>query len=78
MSLEGVAIDPFKVCAIKDWPTLRGVKELQVFLGTVGYYRQYLKDFATDARPLYRFTAKRHQFDMGCEYPKCLHKNERD
>ena len=34
------------------------LKELQAFLGTVGYYRQHIAAFATIARPLSRLTSK--------------------
>ena len=53
VSAEGVATDPAKVEAIKKWePPPKDVKGLQAFLGTAGYYRQYLPDFATVAKPL--------------------------
>ena len=58
VSPAGVATDPEKAEAVRDWPVPQGVKELQAFLGTVGYYRQYIKNFATDAGPLHRLTAK--------------------
>ena len=32
---EGIATDPDKIEAIKSWPPLYDVKELQAFLGTV-------------------------------------------
>ena len=53
-----MATDPEKVEAVRDWPVPRGLKDLQAFLGTVGYYRQYLRDLATKANPLHRLTAK--------------------
>lgn len=46
-----VAINPEKVAAIVNWPVPKKVKELQTFLGTTGYYQQYLKDVATEATP---------------------------
>ena len=58
VSSTGVATDPEKVTAVKDWPRPQGVKQLQAFLGTVGYYRQYVPEFATIAQPLHRLTSK--------------------
>ena len=58
VSKEGVATDPDKVADIKKWHPPRTLKELQAFLGTAGYYRQYLKDYATSAKPLTRLTTK--------------------
>ena len=57
VSAEGVATDPAKVEAIKKWEPPKDVKGLQAFLGTAGYYRQYLPDFATVAKPLTRLVS---------------------
>ena len=58
VSSAGVATDPEKVTAVKDWQRPQGVKQLQAFLGTVGYYRQYVFEFATIVQPLHRLTNK--------------------
>ena len=58
VSSAGVATDPEKVTTVKDWPRPQGIKQLQAFLGTVGYYRQYVPEFATIAQPLHRLTNK--------------------
>ena len=58
VSTEGVSTDPDKVKAIREWVPPKNTKELQAFLGTTEYYRQYLKDYATTAKPLTRLTAK--------------------
>ena len=58
VSTKGVSTDPDKVKAIREWVPPKNTKELQAFLGTTGYYRQYLKDYATTAKPLTRLTAK--------------------
>ncbi|MBW0575621.1 hypothetical protein O181_115336 [Austropuccinia psidii MF-1] len=39
-------------------------KEIQSFLGFAGYYSQHIKDFASIARPLYRFGDKDTVFEM--------------
>ena len=58
VSEEGVATDPEKVQAVADWPTPTEIPELRAFLGTVGYYRQYIPNFATLATPLNVLTGK--------------------
>ena len=58
VSAEGVATDPLKISAIKQWSPPKDLKELQAFLGTAGYYRQYLRDYATLAKPLTSLTRK--------------------
>ena len=59
VSTDGVSTDPDKVRAIREWVPPKNTKELQPFLGTTGYYQQYLKDYATTAKPLTILTAKR-------------------
>ena len=59
VSQHGVATDPRKLEAVENWPEPKELKELQAFLGTVGYYRQYIKGFATIAKPLTRLTGAR-------------------
>ena len=58
VSQNGVATDPDKVSAVAEWPAPKNLSELQSFLGTVGYYRQYVEDFAHKARPLTKLTSK--------------------
>jgi len=55
---DGVATDPEKVQAVKEWAVPRDLPELRTFLGLVGYYRQYIPGFAGVAQPLHRLTAK--------------------
>ena len=57
VSVKGVATDPVNVEAINEWEPSKNVKSLQAFLGTAGYYRQYLLDFATVAQPLTRLVS---------------------
>ena len=58
MSATTVATDPEKVAAVKDWPRPQEIKQLQAFLRTVGYHRQYIPGFATIVQPLHRLTSK--------------------
>lgn len=48
VSEEGVATDPDQVSAIDNyWPTPWNMHDLKAFMGTVGYYHQYIEKFAT-------------------------------
>ena len=52
VSEEGVGTDPEKVSAVKSWPAPTNVKELRQYLGFVGYYRRFIKDFSKLVQPL--------------------------
>jgi len=55
---DEVATDPEKVRAVRDWAVPVDLRELRAFLGLVGYYCQYIPDFAGIAQSLNRLTAK--------------------
>ena len=54
ISENGIATDPSKVSAVKDWPTPSCVRELRAFLGLSSYYRRYVKGFTQIAMPLHK------------------------
>ncbi|XP_020102373.1 uncharacterized protein LOC109719935 [Ananas comosus] len=58
ISEGGVAVDPKKVEAIKDWPRPTTVAEIRSFLGLAGYYRRFVEGFAKITTPLTRLTHK--------------------
>ncbi|KAK3703603.1 hypothetical protein QZH41_019157, partial [Actinostola sp. cb2023] len=53
LSAEGITTDPEKTAAVREWKTPTTVKELRSFLGFVGYYRRFCKNFAAIAGPLH-------------------------
>ena len=62
VSNAGVATDPVKIESVSNWPIPSNVAEIRSFLGTVGYYRQYIKSFASVAKPLTHLTKKGEKF----------------
>ena len=46
ISCDGVATDPDKTAAIRDWPTPHNVKDVRRFTGLCSYYRRYVLGFA--------------------------------
>lgn len=47
-----MAADPTKVQAIQQWQTPKTVASLPGLLGLTGYYRHFVKNYATIATPL--------------------------
>ena len=62
VSTHGITPDPQKTSKVKEWPTSTTVKEIQQFLGLANYYRRFIQDFATIAKPLHRLTEHNRTF----------------
>ena len=52
VSEEGVSTDLNKVEAVLHWPVPKTVYDVRTFLGFVGYYRRFIKDFSKIGLPL--------------------------
>ncbi len=55
-------MDPDKVKAVMDWPTLDSRKALQRFLGFANFYRRFIRNFSQLATPLTALTFTRTMF----------------
>ncbi|WMV51995.1 hypothetical protein MTR67_045380 [Solanum verrucosum] len=52
ISSKRLAVDLSKISAIQQWPIPTNVKRVWSFLGLAGYYRHFIKNYATIASPL--------------------------
>ena len=59
---EGIEVDKAKVELIVKLPSPTNVKGVRQFLGHVGFYRKFIKDFSKLARPLCELLVKDTKF----------------
>ena len=62
VSDAGIAMDPKKLEAVRDWPTPKNLKETRGFMGLCAYYRKFIRSFSETARPLHALTRKNEPF----------------
>ncbi|KAL1246829.1 hypothetical protein QQF64_034800 [Cirrhinus molitorella] len=80
VSERGVETDPEKIETLKTWPSPTNLKELRSFLGFLGFYRQFIKDYSRVVKPLtdltvgYPLTRKGGKQSEG----KCLYHNPKE
>lgn len=64
--VEGeVRMDPEKVIAVINWPTLSCRKEVQHFLGFANFYRRFIENFSSVASTLHALTSSKTLFSWG-------------
>ena len=58
-----LSIDSSKMDAVLKWPVpMKNLKEVQSFLGLLGYYRKFIPHFSHTAKPLHSFARKDVKF----------------
>jgi hypothetical protein len=62
ISKEGIAVDPEKVEAIREWSALRNVVKVRSFMGLVGYYRRFITIFSRIAHSITSLQRKEKKF----------------
>ena len=88
---DGIKPAESKIKKIKDYIPPKNVSQLRSFLGLVGYYRNFVKNFARNAHPLFKLLKQNVAYDwtkdcqQAFEYlrdsqvsePICVHYDER-
>lgn len=74
VSWEGVKPNSDKIEVIRHWPIPKNETELKQFLGTIGYYRRFIKDFAKLVKPLTQLLRKDTEFNFSKEKIACFEK----
>ena len=69
ISQDGVGTDPDKIEAVRNWGRPESTTDVRSFLGLTGYYRSFVPEFATIAKPLSALGEKgrRFQWSEECE-----------
>ena len=74
VSEEGISTDPKKVETVKEWPKPSTVKQVRSFLGLCSYYRRFILNFSSVAKPLTRLTEKDVKFAWSSECEEAFQK----
>ena len=68
ISATGLEVDQAKVSIIKTLLPPTTVKGIRSFLGHVGFYKRFIKDFSKISKPLCRLLEKEAKFDFDESY----------
>ena len=63
MLASSVFVDLEKVKAVTSWERLKSIFEIRNFLGLMGYYSQFTKEFSRLAAPMTRLTRNGVKFE---------------
>jgi predicted aspartyl protease len=72
-----VRMNPGKVAAVRDWTTPTNLREVRAFIGFANFYRRFIKDFASIARPLHDLTKKDTPWQWHSEQQKAFNELKR-
>jgi hypothetical protein len=70
LTAKGVAVDPAKIEAVKEWEQPCNVTDIHSFLRLAEYYRRFIKNFSKIAKPMTNLLKKTNDFEWA---PECEH-----
>jgi hypothetical protein len=65
--MEGIKMDPKKICAMQDWEPPSNLKDICVFLGFVNFYRHFIRNYSCIVQLLTLLTRKGGPFTWSME-----------
>lgn len=71
---KGLQPNDDKIAAVKKFPIPKTQKEIKSFLGLVGYYRKFIKNFADLTKPLTKCLKKGSKIKIDQEYIQAIEK----
>jgi len=71
---KGIEVDKEKVEVIEELPPPTSLKGVRRFLGHVGFYRRFIKDFSKIVKPLTQLLFKDVPFEFNKECLSAFHK----
>jgi hypothetical protein len=70
VSEDGIAVDPEKIEAIREWSALKNVTEMRSFMGLAGYYKRFIELFLKIAHPITSLQRKGVKFQWTLDHEK--------
>jgi hypothetical protein len=69
ISKDGIAVDPEKIEAIREWSAPKNVTKVISFMGLAGYYRIFIEGFSKISHPITSLQRKgvKFQWTLDCE-----------
>lgn len=69
---EGIRPNPNKIDKILNWPIPKTTTQIKGFLGILGYYRKFIRDFAKLTKPLTKCLKKDAKIIHNDEFVSCF------
>ena len=63
IGVNGTSPDPEKTSKVEEWPVPKTVRDVRSFIGFANYYRRFIKNFASIAKPLHDLIKKSARFE---------------
>jgi len=68
VTADGVKPNPNKISAVQNFPIPKTQKDIKAFLGLIGYYRRFIKNFAKITKPLTVCLKKNAKIKISSEF----------